>query len=458
MDLNPANKTVSKTIMGLFPLWEEWKDKLLRVHSELRWVITGQLLAALGGFAAIKVLTNLLDPAAYGELALGITIAGLVQIFVYGPVDQTVLRFVSVHRERGSLGVFIAALKRIHRLAAFVVLPAALLGSVVVYYLANGEWGWLTLSSGLFGAASGFYGTFVSLHNGFRQRKVVALHQSLDVWIRLCLAVFTVTVFGPMGAVVLVGYLLGAIVMAVSILKRSIALPLLGGHWTSGDRREEDVKSAIREFLGFGKPFLYFALFGLVSTYADRWIIFGSLGEEAVGRYAVIYQLANAPIALAVGVINQFVVPVIFDRAGAVSTDTQSISSTRLLNQFVVLFGAIILLLVSATYLFSESVVRVIASAEFVPYHHLLWIMVLGLGVFQLAQFLVVKGLSHNVTEGYVVPKLLQAVGLLVLLWSLLNGMGIVGVPWAIVFSSMLYLCAVLWVNRGIGKIAAPIR
>jgi O-antigen/teichoic acid export membrane protein len=238
--------------------------------------------------------------------------------------------------------------------------------------------------------------------------------------------------------------------MAISIVHFALKLPALSEHWSAPIKSKEAIGRTMRELVEFGKPFLYFAMFGLVSAYADRWIVFGMLGEEAVGRYAVIYQLANAPILLAVGIMNQFIVPLIFDRAGAIATDGQSRGSTQLLYQIVKVFGVMIVLLVGASYLFSETVVRFVTASEFVVYHHLLWIVVLGVGTFQLAQLLVLKGLSHNMTAGYVVPKMVQAVALVVLLVLLTNVMGIVGVAWALFGSSLVYLFAVLWANRKI--------
>jgi O-antigen/teichoic acid export membrane protein len=405
---------------------------------------------------AIKTLTNLLEPAAYGELALGVTIAGLVQMFMYGPIDQTVLRFVSVHRERGSLVVFFAALKRIHGLVVLGAIPVLIPAAGVVYLRLGLEWAWLVMVACLFGIGTGFYGTLVSLHNGFRQRRIVALHQGFDAWLRLCLAVAAVTVLGATGGAALLGYVLAAVVLALSLLYCSMKLPALSQHGNVVTQQQDAVQSTIDEFLEFGKPFLYFALFGLVSAYADRWIVFGALGEEAVGRYVVIYQLANAPIVLTVGIMNQFVVPLIFDRAGAFVTDAQSNESTRLLYQVVGVFVGMMLVLVAATYVFSETIVRFFTAPEFLSYHYVLWIMVLGVGTFQLAQLLVVKGLSHNATERYVAPKLLQAIVLLGLLWLLTKWMGIVGVPWAILFSSIVYLGSVLRVNRAIGRITSP--
>jgi O-antigen/teichoic acid export membrane protein len=242
--------------------------------------------------------------------------------------------------------------------------------------------------------------------------------------------------------------------MAVSIVYFSMKLPALNGNWDVPIQSKEAVGRTMSELVEYGRPFLYFAMFGIVSAYADRWIVFGVLGAEAVGLYVAIYQLANAPVVLAVGMMNQFVVPVVFDRAGAVVTEAQSFQSTQVLYQAIGVFSVIMFFMVGVAYLFSESLVGFVTSPEFVAYHQLLWLVVMGVGTFQMAQMFTLKGFSHNKTGRYVTPKLLQAGALILLLLLLTNSMGIIGVAWALFGSSLVYLCAVLWVNRSIGQVS----
>lgn len=81
-------------------------NQLYHVRHEMIWVVVGQILAFLGAFAGIKILTNVMRPEGYGQLALGMTIAGLLNMFIYGPIGQVVGRFFSVCREKNELSVF----------------------------------------------------------------------------------------------------------------------------------------------------------------------------------------------------------------------------------------------------------------------------------------------------------------------------------------------------------------
>ena len=68
-------------------------NRFAQVWQEIIWVIVGQILTFIGGFAGIKILTNVMGPEGYGKLALGMTIAGMMNMFVFGPIGQVILRF-----------------------------------------------------------------------------------------------------------------------------------------------------------------------------------------------------------------------------------------------------------------------------------------------------------------------------------------------------------------------------
>ena len=50
-------------------------ERIRRLSKEGAWIVLGQVTAVLGSLASVRLLTELLDPAAYGELALGMTVA-----------------------------------------------------------------------------------------------------------------------------------------------------------------------------------------------------------------------------------------------------------------------------------------------------------------------------------------------------------------------------------------------
>ncbi len=88
-------------------------ERFRRLSKEGFWVVLGQAMAVLGVLVGVRLLTELLDPAAYGELALGMTVATLVNQTVLGPLSNGVTRFYAPAQEQGDLGGYLNAVRRL---------------------------------------------------------------------------------------------------------------------------------------------------------------------------------------------------------------------------------------------------------------------------------------------------------------------------------------------------------
>src|SRR5690349_5276104 len=84
----------------------------LRAFSrEFLWIILGNAAAAIGSVVGIRVLTEFLDPHAYGQVALGVTLAMLANQTVMGPLGNGVMRFYAPAVERKDLPSYLAAVR-----------------------------------------------------------------------------------------------------------------------------------------------------------------------------------------------------------------------------------------------------------------------------------------------------------------------------------------------------------
>lgn len=422
-------------------------SRLLRVGTEAGWVIAGQLVAFLGGFAIIKVLTAELGPAAYGQLALGMSIAGVLHMFLYGPIEQTALRFVSNYRERGRLGQLFALLEWAHKYAAVLVIAVATVAAIFVHMFAGSPWTLLVLIACSFGIAGGVNVTLSSLQTAFRHRRAVAIFQAGEVWLRLGFATVGLAFVDHTANAALLGFSLATAGTAAAQLLWLIRNPEVQphlGHSIDG----QDSRQARTELLAYGSPYLAFAGFAWLASYSDRWIILMFSGEHSVGIFAALLQIANAPIALFLGITNQFLVPLIFDRAGAANSGGQAASSARLLGVAAVVYILALSAIIATAAVFAEPIVRLLTNAQFAQHADLLWLLCAGLGLASIGQLLVVKGLSQNRTKEYVMPKLVQVIALLATAPFLITSLGLTGMALALCASGAAYLLAVALVNR----------
>ncbi|MGB5196552.1 MAG: hypothetical protein WBN64_05740, partial [Candidatus Deferrimicrobium sp.] len=102
-------------------------ERFRRLSREGFWVVSGQAAAVAGGLFGVRLLTELMEPAAYGELALGMTVATLVNQTVLGPLSNGATRFYAPAAEAGDLTGYLAAVRRMVASATGWIIPGGLL-------------------------------------------------------------------------------------------------------------------------------------------------------------------------------------------------------------------------------------------------------------------------------------------------------------------------------------------
>lgn len=423
--------------------------KAYKIRHELAWVIFGQGMAFIGGFVGIKLLTNFMSLESYGQLALGLTIAGVMNMFLYGPIANSIMRFYSIAKEQNEFGSFFYAIKAVHWRYAGVVLLIGLPLVLVEWVWKGREWGVLVIFALLFGIVNGLNGSLSSLNGASRQRKVLALHQAADTWLRPIFAACAIYFFVNAGYVAAIGFLLATLLVGLSqyyFFTRGASTKLAINVLSS----DESNRLALDRFFAYAKPFALIALFGALGTYSDKWLLVEMVGAREVGIYAAIYQIASAPISILTGMISQLMVPIIFERAGTMSNSYQIQRSSKLLFQTAIAFGLSMILVIMTAYYFGQPLIRILTTAEIAEHSQILWIIALALSMSGLAELLAVVGFKKNRPQAYILPKAIQAVSFLAMGYISVKYFGILGAAIAGCVASAVYLMMVIAVNRRI--------
>lgn len=432
---------VSKS--GVAAIIQEQFTRLLpsskAARAEVFWVVAGQFLALAGGLAGVKLLTTYMGPVHYGQLALGLTIAGLLNLFAYGPISQTALRYYAISQERNELRIFVRILKETHYRVALLSLSvcvAALLSLAIVDFLH--EWLLLSAMAIVFGVTTGVKSSLFSVQNAARQRKHVALYQGLDVAVRPLMALGALVILGNSGSSALVGFTVGALIISLSQWRSIAFMFRVQMADVPGEALSRELVSArVREMIGYATPFLHFSVAAAVAMYGDRWMLQGMLGAAGVGIYAAMYQLANAPLSLVSTVAAQFVVPIVFGNDARQGSHVTA----------AMIVGVLSLVIVFAFYMYGQPILEMLTSTKFSEAHDALWPIALGIAIFNVAQLLVVRGLHLRKPNVYIVPKFIQALALIGGSYVFIGQWGIMGMAAALVGSSVLYLLFVLKAN-----------
>jgi len=418
-----------------------------RLGGEFFWIGLGQAAAALGGIVGVRLLTGVLPPAAYGELALGMTVAALVQQTVLLPLSNASLRFFSVSQETHQLRAYFQGTRRLLLEATVLLVAPAGLLCLVLWALHLGRWLALAVSASTFAVLSGFSAVVSGMQNAARQRVVVAWHDGLVVWSRFAAAVVLVRLLGPFSTFAMWGYALASVLILGSQLWffRSRILVLGAGEPKPAPT---DLARWRRRMFAYAWPFGATGIFAWIQLSSDRWALQAFTSSSTVGLYSVLYQIGYHPINLAASLVTQVVSPVLFSGAGDGSDPMRMESVLRWTNRLVLAtigltgFGTLVASLLHAP------IFSLFVATEYHAVSSLLPWMVLAAGVFASGQLAVLLLLSGMDTRSLLVQRI--AGGILGLILNLVGArwLGLQGVVLANVVFSFFYLAWILSLQR----------
>ena len=169
-------------------------------------VFGGQLLAVVGTFASVRVLTELIPPGVYGELALALTATVLLNQTVFGPLTNGAMRFYATAVEKGSVPAFLSATWRLARLGIAVTAALFVTAAIGLVVLGYGALSLLILAVLAYTVTTGISSILTGIQNAARQRAVVALHQSLDSWVKVLITGALLVTFGVSSSTAMLGF------------------------------------------------------------------------------------------------------------------------------------------------------------------------------------------------------------------------------------------------------------
>lgn len=418
-----------------------------RIGGELAWVGIGQAAAVIGGLVTVRVLTGILAPVQYGELALGMTAATLIQQVAFAGTNGATMRFFTPAVEKSQLGAFLRGTWSLLLGRTALMAGVAVLGFAGLWLTGNLGWSGLAVAAFSFALLTSYSGILDGMQNAARQRAIVAFHQGLDQWLRLLIAVALIYVVGSSSSAVIWGYALASILVLVS---QSLFFRVKIQRTTTGQGivTKENARYWARQMSVYGWPFASWGLFYWLQVSSDRWALGTFGGTAEVGLYAVLFQLGYYPITLLYSFVAQLVTPVLFNRAGDASDRNQLAQARRLNLKLLVVTLISTAVAVLIAYCFHQRIFSLLAAPAFGSVSGLLPVMVLAGGLFASGQVACLFSLSGTDTRVLIAPKIGTAVLAIVLNISGAYLFGVTGVVCAGVIYSLVYLLWVLRVTR----------
>jgi len=382
------------------------QHRIRRVGVEGAWIMVGQAIAVAGSLALVRVLTGYLSPEQYGELALALTLCGLVGQVFTGGLIVSVGRFYSIAVERTDLDQYLRAAWMCMNRVMLALLGVAI--SIGIGMGLVGAWPWIALAmtSLLFATVSGLNSALSSIQNAARQRTVVALHASGEAWLKIALAALLMWLFGISVTTVLVAFVLSAFCITVSQLR--FLRRLANQH---KQRVQTDTTAQWRqEIWAFALPLSSWGIFTWAQQSSDRWALQAFTTTAELGQYAAVFQLGYTPISVASGLLLILVAPVAYQRA-RIGSDGGTTRHTRSLL-FRIAAGTIglTLLATAAAWIFHAWIFALLVGVEFRSASHLLpWVVMAG-GLFSAGQVLSLNSFVELDSRSLLIPKIVTAV------------------------------------------------
>lgn len=416
-------------------------NKLAGIKGELGWLVLGQAMAAVGGLVSVRLMTGLLSPAVYGELALGMTAALLVNQTLFGPIANGITRFYAPAVEKNDVGGYLHAARRLVLSATGIVTLLAICFAAGL--LISGRTKWIPLITGtlLFAALTGYNNILSGIQNAARQRSIVALHQGIEAWTKFLLAAVFVLWLGATSSVTMIGYTAGIIVVLVSqyAFFRKIA------------RQPRNVYPPIdwhNQMLNYSWPFCTWSIFTWAQLSSDRWALglFGSTKD--VGLYAVLFQLGNYPISMAATMAIQLLAPIFYQHAGDGYDNHRNLKVGNLSWHLTLLILSITGAAFIVALLFHTQIFQVFVARKYASVSSLLPWMILPSGIFAASQTIELNIMSQMKTHTLITAKITTALSGLMLNFAGARWYGIRGVVGAGVVFSLSYFIWMVVLSR----------
>ena len=379
------------------------------------------------------MLTELLDPAAYGELALGMTVAAVVNQTVIGPLGNGVARFYAPAQERGDLGGYLRAVRRLVSAATVIIVVMILLTGAGLLAAGRTQWIGIATVALVFATFTGYNGILSGIQNAARQRSIVALHQGMESWARFLVAAGLLLWLGATSTVAMAGYAIAGMLILGSqyvFFRKTVPRNATAADKESGWQEQ---------IWKYSWPFGAWGIFSWAQQASDRWALELFATTQEVGLYAALFQLGYYPMSMATAMSVQFLGPIFYQRAGDASDSRRNENvrklSRRLTGLTLALTGAAFLI----TLLFHTQIFRILAAKEYASVSYLLPWMLLAGGIFAAGQTIALDLMSQMKTRTMAVAKIATSSLGIIFNFAGAYFLGIKGIVVAIVLFSVLY-------------------
>jgi O-antigen/teichoic acid export membrane protein len=413
----------------------------LTQKKDLTWLTIGQLVSFSIGVVSTKLLTSM-GESTYGLYSLILSVQGLINLMLYGPMEQGYLKFYYEYKNENRERLYIKIFVRFLLWGAGIVV-AALLAINLVFKSAIGLSPLTAVLTGVFLTA---VLTNVPL-NSFANLKKERRYNAIMVIVERVIYIAVIFTLFTFSARTLNNALIAFIVSLVSVVVIRIS-----GLKAGRLRLEEDERTVFRainrRIVIFALPFVIWGIAGWFQSYSERWVLNQLLSIGAVGKYALWLMIGNIFITIPYGLMSQFIIPVIYEKTADITNADRYGEGLTLIRQFM---AAIVVLTAASAVLLAvlgKRIILLLSNANFLDHWYVLIFVCIGMGMFSLGQTLSLYGLVSNKPQIYLAPKIVSGLMAVGIYYYCIRRFDIDGLIPALILINSLYLLGIVLVNK----------
>jgi O-antigen/teichoic acid export membrane protein len=323
-------------------------------------MILSQVIFALSTLLGVRLLSDLMPPASFGEVGLLVGLLTLGRnLFAY-PFLQAAIRYYPEVLHHGEVGL----LKRLVR--SYLNATSALL-AVVIVLIGVPVYAWkplallqLPLLIGLL-FVDNLRGLESDLFVAARRQRAFAIVRASESCFRVAGAVLMVRWFGPSPAMVLLGYLLGGGAVYAGLFLGGVERVGASPVDLAADAAGSSSRALRERIVRYSLPLIPIAIMDWVSSLSDRYFVGGLVGLDAAGIYIAAYGLMNQPFAITQTTLELLLRTRYFD---AVAADDRQ-GARRIFASWMALQTAICVLGVAAVSSLSGLIASICLGAQY---------------------------------------------------------------------------------------------
>ena len=278
------------------------KEKQL--FGDAFWALFGQLMSAIALLAGTRVLTELVAPDIYGQVALlnGFVALG-VTLFSY-PFICAGMRILPECLNKGERAALYGVVARLTARATALAIGLLVLGGVAYSYFSHSDV-WLFMLAGVLLIVTVRRELGIQLLIGERKQRGASLWQTSDSILRPLLAIALVVWGGQKAEWVLLGYIVASV---ISNTVWSLAL----GAKPDKNRPLIITRNFRTDVWIYALPLIPMELIFWVNGLGDRYVIGYLMTAAEVGLYAATYMIINEAFNRSAMVLLRTFQPVYF--------------------------------------------------------------------------------------------------------------------------------------------------